>query len=215
MTRMNATVVTVVDTSLNITKVTTSLPPGWTPPPTNAAGTRTQLITIANSTITLLVTIFLLYYVWSHSNGHDRAFPTVYVQWPTKYTYCATPSSGMFPTKYCNSPTVPITTLLNSPPQPTKPLNLAGYNYVDPEQLSDPKGLLAVAISCNGTHAVQPACSLLLGPSHPAFKCQSLGVDFPHGAGLDESWMDIATQTAYVSTDPTPTSESQKESECL
>lgn len=101
----------------------------------------------------------------------------------------------MFPTEYCNSPTVPITTPLVNPPQPTKPLNLADYNYVDPEKFSDPQGLLAMPVVCNGRHALQPACSKLLGPAHPAMKCQSLSVDGPIWGGLDSTWMSITTAT--------------------
>lgn len=62
-TRITATMVTIVDTILNVTTVSTSLPPGWTPPPTNAAGTQTYLIPLANSTVTLLVATHLLYCV--------------------------------------------------------------------------------------------------------------------------------------------------------
>lgn len=203
-TSVTANVVTIVDTIRNSTRVTTFVPLGWTPPPTNAAGTQTRVLTLANSTITLSVAILLAHRVLLLSDGYSRTFPTVFIQWPTHYTYCPTTSSweGSI---YCNSPTRPVTALVTSPPpQPTKPLNLRTYNYVDPERLSDPMGLLAVPVICNGSYALQPACSKLLGPSYPAFQCHSRNNSGADWGMLDETWMSVATSTSLLDADPTP-----------
>lgn len=203
-TSVTENVVTIVDSIRNSTTVTTYVPLGWTPPPTNAAGTQTRVLTLANSTVTLSVAILLVHGIVLLSDGYSRTFPTVLVQWPTHYTYCPNVSSfgGSI---YCNSPTRPVTASVTSPPpQPTKALNLRNYNYVDPERFSDPRGLLAVPVMCNGSYALQPACSKLLGPSYPPFQCHSLNNSGADWAMIDETWMSVATATSLLYADPAP-----------
>lgn len=48
-TSITATVVTIVDTVLMTTSVTTMMPADYKPPPTNAAGTRVETITYTQS----------------------------------------------------------------------------------------------------------------------------------------------------------------------
>lgn len=131
----------------------------------------------------------------------DRQFPSVFIQWPKKYWDCTRSTNDDW--RECefdfNSRTsTAITTL---PPQPTKAMNLAydsGLNSVDLEQLSDPQGILAMPVAVTGVNAWQPPCSALLGPYYPAFKCFDYVGGFPVWGGLDTTWMEIITSTAYV-----------------
>lgn len=202
MSSITATVVTIVDKTLNSTKVTTSLPPGWTPPPTNAAGTQAHVITYDHSTFTLFVaTVPLTVYDCLLTNVY-RAFPTVIVRWPTEYTYCTEGDRCL--STYSNSIT---TKTISPPPQPTKAVNLdAGgpYNEVDPEQLSDPKGLLAMPVRGGAFGGWQPAYSALLGSVYPAFKCHGRSaMGGPDWGGLDSTWMNIVTSTFYTDAEET------------
>lgn len=175
MTSITATMVTVIDRLLNSTTVTTSLPPGWTPPPTNAAGTQAHVIEFRGSTFTL-------------------AFPSVHVRWPTDYTIC--------PQTSCNSLTPAITTTITTiPPQPTEPFFLHGD--ADSDLLTDPKGLLAMPVMLVGSHAFQPGCSEMLGPYNPIFKCAMTHGGGPIWGGLDTTWMKVVTSTSYIDANPT------------
>lgn len=89
--------------------------------------------------------------------------------------------------------------ITSPPPQPTKPLDLMYYNYVDPEQLVDPKGILANPVVVLGSKAWQPPCSKMLGPYYSAFNCQSYGWGGPVWGGLDKTWMKVVTSTTYTS----------------
>ncbi|KAK8101431.1 hypothetical protein PG999_011805 [Apiospora kogelbergensis] len=154
-TTVTATVVTVVNTISNATSVTTMMPAGWVPPPTNAQGTQIQVITYygsANATYSTTI-----------------PYPTVFIWWPEVYTH-----TQLYFCSGCHH-----VTHTGTIPAPTpqfksgSEFNMERGTYGDTKSLKDPKGLLAQQATIAGPGGFPLEQFSFMFPDQPDLECHN------------------------------------------
>ncbi|KAI1868846.1 hypothetical protein JX265_006825 [Neoarthrinium moseri] len=120
-----ATVITVINTALDVTSTVTSFPSGFIPPETNVEGTRVRTITYTRSSKASVTVV---------------AFPTPFIAWPDEYGWDGTLDVRNGDSTQCSTVTIDSgrpygpTTRITTNPQPTS-------GSLFPENVTDPSGL--------------------------------------------------------------------------
>ncbi|KAI9157892.1 hypothetical protein HJFPF1_05876 [Paramyrothecium foliicola] len=185
-----ATIITYVDDVTNQTSVHTSMPSNWVPPPTNAEGTQTQVVTYTSANRPYTTTI---------------AFPTIFIKWVETYEITGMMYDPVAST-WCDTETLTKDIPIAEPtPQFTagSEFNFRNGSYGDPRTLLDPKGLMAAKLQAAGPAGFPGAHVPGLLPDHPAFtcKCEDQG---PAWGGFITKWM-IVSSTVSTSEGPAAT----------
>ena len=198
-TSITATVVTIINTVLMKTSVTTLMPPDYTPPPTNAAGTRVEAITYTrNGKESTTVLYAALPDHVGVANHVSSAFPTFFVNWGSFYlmkgTMAMTRGTPATTTE-CVTNTGWSTYSLTSQPQPTA--IPPQFNPLETESIDDPRGL-KYSLAINFQEYWQFNVLSTLFPDQPAFSsCR--------GDSIGPNWVGFTQTNWYTQTSTTIT----------